>query len=232
MAMISFGTTLKKGDVAIGEISDIKGPSLSANLIDVTDLSNADGYRKYMNGLKDGGEVDVEGFLNPSNAGQVGLVSELEAGTQSEYVIEFPDGAKWTFDAIVTGFETGATLEDGVSFSAKLKVCGRPVLTAGASGVDALELTTIDPADNEDNVELNAEITLTFNNKIKKEAVVVTEDDGTIVAGTKEWDETGKILTFIPSSSLKADTGYIVVVAGVIDVYGQELAPAVKNFTT
>jgi hypothetical protein len=73
---------------------------------------------------------------------------------------------------------------------------------------------------------------LTFNNKIASEAITVIEDDGTIVAAAKSWDATGKILTIDPTVNLDAATTYLVAVNGVIDIYGQALAAAAKNFTT
>ncbi|NLD46403.1 MAG: Ig-like domain-containing protein [Clostridiaceae bacterium] len=96
----------------------------------------------------------------------------------------------------------------------------------------ALELSSIVPDDEAEAIALDANIVLTFNNKIAKEAIVVTEDDGTIVTGTKSWDAAGKVLTFIPGSNLESETVYIVTIGGVVDVYGQTLAPEVTNFMT
>ena len=97
---------------------------------------------------------------------------------------------------------------------------------------DAVALSSIVPADDATNIAIDANIVLTFNNEIAREAVVVTSDAGVIVAGAKTWDNTGKILTFNPTSNLSNNAVYIVAVGGVVDVYGQTLASAVKNFTT
>lgn len=105
------------------------------------------------------------------------------------------------------------------------------VLFAG-SAPDALTLFTIFPADGDNDVAVTANIILTFNNAIKSEAVVVTEDDGTVVAGAKSWDTAGKILTFNPTDNLANSTVYLVTIGGVIDVYNQALAAEVKDFTT
>ena len=128
MAIKGFGTTLKKGSTAIGEITSIKGPALSADVIDITTMDDVtEGYRKYVGNLKDGGEVEIEGFLDAGDTGQSALVTDLGA-TAAEYTITFPGGANWTFNAVVTAFETDATLEDAVGFSAKFKVSGKPIL--------------------------------------------------------------------------------------------------------
>lgn len=96
----------------------------------------------------------------------------------------------------------------------------------------ALALSTIVPADDATNVAIDANIVLTFNNKVSNEAVIITSDAGVIVAGVKTWDTTGKILTFNPTASLGNSTVYIVTIGGVTDIYGQSLAAVVKNFTT
>lgn len=96
----------------------------------------------------------------------------------------------------------------------------------------ALALVSIVPDDDDTDVAVGTTIVLTFNNKIASEAISVTSDIGTIVAGTKAWDTAGKVLTFTPTSALENDTVYLVSVAGVADIYGQSLATAIKNFTT
>lgn len=96
----------------------------------------------------------------------------------------------------------------------------------------AVSLSSISPADDATGVAVDANIVLTFNNEIAREAVIIASEAGAIVAGTKTWDATGKILTFNPTSNLPGSTLFIVTIGGVVDVYGQSLDPAVKNFTT
>lgn len=96
----------------------------------------------------------------------------------------------------------------------------------------ALALSTIAPADDAVDVAINANVVITFNNKIAREAVVVASEAGAIVAGATTWDTTGKIMTFNPTADLTNSTVYIVTVGGVVDIYGQSLAAVVKNFTT
>jgi len=96
----------------------------------------------------------------------------------------------------------------------------------------ALALSSISPADDATNVAVNANVVLTFNNKVVTESVIVASEDGTIVAGAKTWDTACKVLTFNPTADLTNNTVYIVTIGGVADIYGQSLAAAVKNFTT
>ena len=96
----------------------------------------------------------------------------------------------------------------------------------------ALALSSIVPADDATGIVRTANIILTFNNKILTENVVVTDAAGNIVAGSKTWDTAGKVMTFDPTATLAATTAHIITIAGVTDIYGQTLAPSVKNFTT
>lgn len=101
-----------------------------------------------------------------------------------------------------------------------------------ADAPSALALVEIAPADEDTNVAVDSNIVLTFNNKISRESIIVTEDDGTLVVGTKTWDTAGKVLTFKPTENLSANTVYLVTVGGVVDIYGQALSAAVNNFMT
>lgn len=103
---------------------------------------------------------------------------------------------------------------------------------ATAAAVDPVALSSIAPADEDTGVAVGSSIVLTFNNKIAYEAITVIEANGTLIAGTKSWDATGKILTFDPTENLSAATTYIVAVNGVVDIHGQALAASAKNFTT
>lgn len=96
----------------------------------------------------------------------------------------------------------------------------------------AIALSSITPADDATAIAKNTDIVMTFNNKIDREAVVVTTAAGVIVAGTKTWDAAGKVLTFNPTVDLTGSVVHIVTIGGVVDIYGQTLAAVVKNFTT
>jgi phi13 family phage major tail protein len=107
-------------------------------------------------------------------------------------------------------------------------------LQALASGIvpDAIALSSSVPVDDATGISKTAPLTLTFNNKILSEAVSVIGDNGTIVAVSKAFDATGKILTITPSSALSGTTTYIIAVNGVTDINGQVLAPTAIYFTT
>lgn len=132
----AIGTALKIGTTAVAGLTSIGGLELSADTIDVTTLDVTDGYRTFIQGLKDAGEVSISGFFDAGDTtGQQALLTALDAGTETAMTIVFPTtiGYTWTFNAIVTGFSTGAELEDAVTFEATLKVSGKPTLAASGA---------------------------------------------------------------------------------------------------
>lgn len=108
------------------------------------------------------------------------------------------------------------------------------VQTPDISGApDTVALSSIVPSDGASTVDIDADIALTFNNKIKTEEIsLLNGSTGDVVAVAKSWNATGKVLTITPDENLAAGTKYIVSVAGVVDVYGQRLAATGSDFTT
>lgn len=131
MAQKALGTKLKKGTTAIGGLTSIGGLDLSADTIETTTL-DSDGWRTFIQGLKDAGEVPISGYFDPTK--HEGLLDDYESGEVVDYTIEFPAAlkAKWDFEGIVTAYSTGAELEDLISFEATIKVSGKPNLTITA----------------------------------------------------------------------------------------------------
>lgn len=143
MAQRALGTTIQIGANIIAELTSIAGLDISQETIDSTNLSSTGGYREFIAGFKDGGEVSLSGNFNGADTnGQMALYTALTSSTVDSYTITYPGGGSWTFSAVVTGFSTGAELEDLVTFEATLKVSGAPSLGITASGgLTALTLT-------------------------------------------------------------------------------------------
>jgi hypothetical protein len=62
-AFAGVGTVFKRGAVAIAEITSISGPNLTRGTIDVTNLDSTNGYREFIAGFRDGGEVTLSMML-------------------------------------------------------------------------------------------------------------------------------------------------------------------------
>lgn len=135
MPIVAMGTTLKKGDTAIANLTSIDGVGVSSDTIETTNLSNESGYRTFVTSLKDAGEVSISGHFEYTDHNP--LLEDFEDGSVDVYTIEFPDmvatnGTQWTFSAVVTAFSTSVELEDLIGFECTLKVSGRPTLTGPA----------------------------------------------------------------------------------------------------
>ena len=53
----SVGTKFTIGGKTVGGLTSIGGVEVSSETSDVTSLDNADGYKEFLGGFKDGGEV-------------------------------------------------------------------------------------------------------------------------------------------------------------------------------
>jgi predicted secreted protein len=114
----------------IAGLTNIKGVDLSADEIDTTTHDTTLGYRTFVQGLKDGGTVEVEGyFINDET--QADLVAVFTTGTAVACIIDFPNAmGNWAFSGVPVGFGTEAPLDGLVGFTASFKVTGSPTLTA------------------------------------------------------------------------------------------------------
>jgi predicted secreted protein len=141
-ATAAMGTKLKIGANSIAELTSITGLEPSADTREVTTLDSPNGWRKFAQGLKDGGEASMSGYFNATDVnGQIAVYEAFKEGTEMPFEILFPSilGASWKFNGIVTGFSTGAELEDSVSFEATVKVSGEPTLVLSPSaGISSL----------------------------------------------------------------------------------------------
>ena len=104
---------------SVGEIAP------EAEAVDVTTLDSAGGYREYIQGFRDSGELELTGFHDKSDAGQEALRSAFASGAAGAAEISFADGTKVSFSAIVKRHTIGAAEVDGaVGFGAVLRISG------------------------------------------------------------------------------------------------------------
>lgn len=128
----AFGTQLYKGDTLIAELTNIGGPKLSVDQLEVTSHDSVGGYREYVSTLRNGGEVAIEGNFVPTDTGQFELYTAFNDGSLDSYTIELPQGlGSWDFDANVSAFEMGAPFEGKLTFTGTLRISGPSELTAG-----------------------------------------------------------------------------------------------------
>ncbi len=132
-ANIGYGTTFTWHAVVVGEVTRIGSVTLTATKVDATTLGSADTYKEYIPGMIDPGDVELEGWLDPDDAGQVALITDLNARTEQAWIITFPAGissAVWNGNGYCVGFSAGdATGEGLVPFTATIALSNKPTLT-------------------------------------------------------------------------------------------------------
>lgn len=141
-AVRAIGTLLQRGDgggpenfTTVAEVVDISGPGMSVETIDTTSHESAGGWREYISGLADGGEVSFEINYIPDSASHdatAGLLQDFQGKTLRNWNLVFPDvsSTTWAFSAFITGFEPTAPASgnDKLGASVTMKVTGQPTL--------------------------------------------------------------------------------------------------------
>ena len=129
MPQKAMGTTISctqnNAAVLIGSLRSVSEIKADSEAIDVTTLDSLNGYKTYAQGLKDLGEVTLEGFFEAGNAGQTALRTLYQAGTSTAFTVTFPDNTAVSFTAFVKSYALGAAQVDGaVGFTAVLRLLG------------------------------------------------------------------------------------------------------------
>ena len=125
-----FATSSSTEGTALANLTNIGGPNMTADSIDVSAHSTSSTYyREFVQGLKDAGEVSLEG--NYTKATSTAMVAAFEA-SKRHFKIALPTTSSdtWSFNGFFTAYNTlDAPFEDKISFSASIKVTGKPALT-------------------------------------------------------------------------------------------------------
>jgi predicted secreted protein len=117
--------------ILVTELQTLAEPERSKDAVEVTHYNSIAGYREFISGLKDGGEIPLEFSNVPSDEGQ----QALEAGFEYDGAIWWsliiptvPDKWRWSGLGIVTGGSGDVPLDDKMTRSRTLKITGQPVL--------------------------------------------------------------------------------------------------------
>lgn len=142
-ARLGYGTLLERQIAAsppswqlIAERVSLGGPSMSRDAPDVSHMDSPGAWREFIPGMKDGGEISIEGNFVPDDATQnaeTGILSEFYSDVRGVWRMTFPlTGSPpviWTFSGILTGFELDIPTDDKMAFTATIKVSGPPEMT-------------------------------------------------------------------------------------------------------
>lgn len=111
--------------VVIGSLTSVGEISPDSEELDATCLDSSGGYREFLQGFKDSGDLTLTGYLDPDKPGQAQMVTLYESGTLGYFWVTFPDQATVAFNAYVKSFTVGSAEVDGiVGFGTTLRVSG------------------------------------------------------------------------------------------------------------
>ena len=138
-AIWAYGSKLQIGDGAgseaftdVAEIVELTPPAMSRDEIDVTSHNSADGYREFISGLRDGGEVSFKANWLPTNTthdGTTGLLESFNDNANHNWKIILPNSLiTISFVGFLTAFEPDLPLEDQAQLSGTIKVSGKPTV--------------------------------------------------------------------------------------------------------
>jgi len=131
-AIFGFSSSVEINGVAVGELTDISGPSFSKDDIEVTNHSSAGGYKEFIGGLIDAGSIDLEmnGYFNNITASKA--LIELTAQTTATiaiYDVGHTEYILFVANGYLNSFDVSNPVDDKVSMSASFKISGKPVLS-------------------------------------------------------------------------------------------------------
>lgn len=135
LAFLAQGTQLQYADTSpvqnIAEVRSIRGPTGRRELVDVTNHESQGGYREFINGLNDAGEITFDINYLPfdgTHDASTGLLADFDSGIRRAFNLVFPDSGAttWSFNGLVLGFEVSAAIDDALIASVTIKVTGAP----------------------------------------------------------------------------------------------------------
>lgn len=143
----AMGTSLTKKksgneaqDWVVGSLTSIGEIGAEIEEIDITTLDSPNGAKEFMSGDIDPGECDIAGYIKKTDDENtvVKMMALIQAGTTEEWIVTFPSGAKWEFNAFIKSFKTTEETTDGlIGFSGGLRLSGLPVYTPSSSNSES-----------------------------------------------------------------------------------------------
>ncbi len=131
------GTTLKftpagGTQVVVGKLTSVGEIAPEAEEVDITTLESTGGYREYMQGFRDSGELEITGFHDADDAGQTALRTAFASGASGSFEVKFPDDTAVTFSGFIKSHTIGSAEVDGaIGFGAVIRISGAVTVTEG-----------------------------------------------------------------------------------------------------
>ncbi len=121
-AFAGVGTVFKRGAVAVAEVSSISGPNISRGHIDVTNLDSTGGYREFIAGFRDAGEITLT--MNFTFATWQDFKDDIDQEDPVAYSIALSNTEDTiiSFDGLVTALGMAIPFDDKVTSDVTIKI--------------------------------------------------------------------------------------------------------------
>jgi predicted secreted protein len=136
-AISGVGTIFRKWTgsawATISEITQINGPQMSRETIDVTNLDSDSGYREFIASFRDGGTINAT--MNFTRAGLDLMKADFDVDTVQYYEVVLPDTAQTSleFQGFVTELPLSISPDSQITMDVTIKITGPVTVNDGAS---------------------------------------------------------------------------------------------------
>lgn len=119
--------------VAVAGVKNITGPSKTRAFIDVTSLDSTGGYREFIAGFRDAGQLTFTFIFDRD--GYEALNTDFESDTPQHYQIVLPDAdvTSLAFEGLVTELPLTVPTDDAVTVDVTIKITGTVTLESGSA---------------------------------------------------------------------------------------------------
>ncbi len=120
---------------ALAEITSINGPSMSRDVIETTSLDTVGGYKTFIGGLREGGDVSLS--MNFTHDTYELMKNDFEDDDNQNYMIRLPDDENSTleFEGMVMEVPLGIETGDRVSADVTIRVSGSVSFISGTTTI-------------------------------------------------------------------------------------------------
>lgn len=113
--------------VRIAEIDDITPPNEKADVLDATNFDSENGYKEFILGMTDPGDLKLSMNLVPGSASETLLLAAKASRAAYSGRITFPDAQQWTFLILILEYSATVSVDKKMTVSVSGKVTGSVV---------------------------------------------------------------------------------------------------------
>jgi len=135
------GTLFKRWNSALSipawedvcNVTAISGPGYSKDTLETTDLCSTDGYRTYIGGLRDAGEITLS--MNYGTDVWALMYADFDAINPGNYAIVLPDGVVFEFVGLVTACPIEIPMDEKLTSEVTIKISGKPTIDSSLNPI-------------------------------------------------------------------------------------------------